>query len=97
MKTVITWGHYRVPKPSPACLIVALQKIGKPPSKTAYVGDQATDILAAKSAGILAVGAIWDSNASEDNLRSAGADIIAKEPLEVLNLVMTGGISNREQ
>jgi len=66
-------------------------KTGKPPSKTVYVGDQATDILAAKSAGVLAVGAIWDVNASEDDLRSAGADIIAKEPIEILDLVTAGG------
>jgi len=97
MQIVVTWGHYRVPKPSPACLIVALQKAGKPPSKTVYVGDQATDILAAKSAGVLAVGAIWDVNASEDDLKAAGADIIAKEPIEILDLVKTGGISNRRQ
>lgn len=97
MQIVVTWGHYRAPKPSPACLIVALQKTGKPPSKTVYVGDQATDILAAKSAGVLAVGAIWDVNASEDDLRSAGADIIAKEPIEILDLVTAGGISNRRQ
>jgi len=97
MQIVVTWGDYRVPKPSPVCLIVALQKTGKPPSKTVYVGDQAADILAAKSAGVLAVGAIWDVNASEGDLRAAGADIIAKEPIEILDLVMTGGISNRGQ
>ena len=97
MQIVVTWGNYRVPKPSPTCLIVALQKAGKPPSKAVYVGDQATDILAAKSAGVLAVGAIWDVNASEDDLKSAGADVIAKEPMEILDLVKTGGISNRRQ
>lgn len=97
MQTVVTWGHYRVPKPSPACLTVALQKTGKPPNKTAYVGDQAKDVLAAKSAGVLAVGAIWDVNASKDDLRNAGADVIAEEPMEILQLVTTGKISNRRQ
>jgi len=96
MQTVVTWGHYRVPKPSPACLIVALQKTGKPPNKVAYVGDQAADVLAAKRAGVLAVGAIWDVNACKDDLRNAGAEVIVEEPMDILELVRPGKISNRD-
>jgi HAD superfamily hydrolase (TIGR01509 family) len=87
MRTIVTWGHYRVPKPSPACLLVALQKTGRQPSETAYVGDQPADMLAAKSAGIIAIGAIWDVNADEDALRRAGADVIARKPKDILPLV----------
>ena len=87
MQVIVTWGHYRAAKPSPACLVVALRKTGKPPSKTAYVGDQAVDILAARRAGILAVGAIWDANASEEDLRGAGATVIVREPKEILAMV----------
>lgn len=68
--------------------MVALTRTDKPPNRTAYVGDQAMDILAARSAGVLAVGAIWDANASEDDLRKAGADVIVKEPKEILALAL---------
>ena len=88
MQIIVTWGHYRVAKPSPTCLMVALTRTDKPPNRTAYVGDQAMDILAARSAGVLAVGAIWDANASEDDLRKAGADVIVKEPKEILALAL---------
>lgn len=88
MQIIVTWGHYRAAKPSPTCLMVALSRTDKPPNRTAYVGDQAKDILAARSAGVLAVGAIWDANASEDDLRKAGADVIVKEPKEILALAL---------
>jgi len=94
MQTIVTWGHYRTPKPSPLCLIVALNKAGKPRDKAAYVGDQAVDMLAAKSAGVLAVGATWDANASREDLIKAGADVIAKEPKEILELVRASKVSN---
>lgn len=87
MRTIVTWGRYRVAKPSPACLLVALSDTGIPASKTAYVGDQAIDICAAKNAGVLAMGAVWDSNAKKEELERAGADIIIEKPEEIIDVL----------
>lgn len=86
MRILITWGHYRVSKPSPACLLVALNKTQKVPSATAYVGDQAIDMLAASNAGVLGIGAVWDSNTERTELEKAGADIIVEKPGEIVTL-----------
>lgn len=88
MDIIITWGHYRVAKPSPVCLLVASEQIGIPLSKIAYVGDQIVDVQAAKNAGAVAVGAVWDPNAKEDELRRAGADVIVREPKEIIKLIL---------
>ena len=87
MRTVVTWGRYRVAKPSPACLLVALTDTGIQASKTAYVGDQAIDMHAAKNAGVLAVGAVWNPYANKEDLESAGADVIVERPETIISLV----------
>lgn len=87
MRTVITWGRYRTAKPSPACLLVALSETSILPSEAAYVGDQAIDMHAAKNAGMLAVGAVWDLEANKEELEDAGADIIVEKPKEITRLL----------
>jgi HAD superfamily hydrolase (TIGR01509 family) len=88
MEIIVTWGHYRIAKPSPACLLAALKRTDKPPNRVAYVGDQVVDVMAARGARVLAVGAIWDTNASEHDLIAAGADVIVKEPREITALAL---------
>ncbi len=45
----------------------------------AYVGDQITDITAAKGAGLKAVGVDWGFDSREE-LKEAGADFVAENP-----------------
>lgn len=87
MRTVVTWGRYRIAKPSPACLLVALADARIPANRTAYVGDQAIDMHAAKNADVLAVGAVWDSYANKEELEVAGADVIVERPREIVELL----------
>ena len=87
MRTVITWGRYRIAKPSPACLLVALAETGTPPSRAAYVGDQAVDMHAAKNADVLAIGAVWDLDANKEELEGAGADVIVEKPRQITSLL----------
>lgn len=87
MCTVITWGHYRLAKPSPACLLVALSETGIAPNNAAYVGDQAIDICAAKNVGVLAIGAVWSPDARRQELQDAGADVIVEKPREIAKLL----------
>lgn len=47
--------------------------------RVAYVGDTEKDVLAAKAASVLAVGAAWAGTAQADILESAGADVVFTE------------------
>lgn len=87
MRIIITWGRYRIAKPSPACLLIALAETSTLPGSAAYVGDQAIDMRAAKNAGVLAIGAVWDVDANKEELESAGADIIVEKPIKITNLL----------
>lgn len=86
MDDIVTWGHYRVAKPAPTCIFVALDRIGKKPSDTAYVGDQPEDMKAAKGAGCMAIGVIWSSTTIEE-LSEAGADVIIEKPKDIITLL----------
>lgn len=84
---IVTWGHYRVAKPSPTCLFVALERIGVGAINAAYVGDQTRDMQAAKQAGCMAIGVTW-SHTLEKDLISGGADAVIREPREIINVVL---------
>jgi len=83
---IVTWGYYRSAKPSPACLLIAVERLGKTTDHAAYVGDQPVDMKAAKNAGCTAIGATW-SHTSEAELVTAGADVIVHEPLAIMNYI----------
>lgn len=51
-KTIIHFGHYKKPKPNPEPLLIAVKKLKVLSSEALYVGDAATDIQAAKAAGM---------------------------------------------
>lgn len=86
MDDIITWGHYRVAKPAPTCINVALRRMGIAPGGAAYVGDQPVDMKAAKGAGCMAVGITW-SSMTEDELSEAGADIVIEKPKDIITLL----------
>lgn len=46
---------------------------------TLVIGDSSSDIMGAKNIGAIRVGALWDKNAQEMNLISAGAEMIFHE------------------
>jgi HAD superfamily hydrolase (TIGR01509 family) len=48
-------------KPDPAGITLTCDRLGVEPSASAYVGDSEQDMLAARAAGALAVGAGWGS------------------------------------
>lgn len=77
-------------KPDPAVIDFCISKaasavFGTPArDRVVMVGDSATDIKTAKNAGIASIGVTWGFR-DEDELRSAGADIIATNPEELFN------------
>jgi phosphoglycolate phosphatase len=46
-------------KPNPEALLLASQKLGIAPPRCIYVGDDANDVRAARSAGFAPVGVCW--------------------------------------
>ncbi|MDR1167173.1 MAG: HAD family hydrolase [Deltaproteobacteria bacterium] len=60
------------PKPDPDILHEALRRLGVGPATSLFVGDSLTDMLAAKNAGIRALG-LLQGGASEAELLEAGA------------------------
>jgi HAD superfamily hydrolase (TIGR01549 family) len=46
-------------KPHPEGLLLASQKLGVPPARCIYIGDDANDVQAAKAAGMTALGICW--------------------------------------
>jgi len=73
-------------KPDPINIFEALKELGAKPEQALYVGDTEVDIQTARNAGLPSVGVLWGFR-SEQVLRSAGADYIIEQPLQLLNIV----------
>ncbi|TLM78524.1 MAG: HAD family hydrolase [Actinobacteria bacterium] len=76
-------------KPDPAPLLYAAERLGVAPSQCAYVGDSPHDVVAARAAGMLAVGALWGAFPPE-RVREAGPDLTADDIREVPALLADG-------
>lgn len=73
-----------IPKPDPSSCIKIAKDIGITPSEFLFLGDSGTDMIAAKSAGMLPIGAGWGFR-GEMELKKAGADNIIHHPSELLD------------
>ncbi len=67
-------ASFQHPKPSPEVFLIALEKLGLPPSACWVVEDAVNGILAAKQAGCFAVG--LTTSFSREALEEAGADLV---------------------
>ena len=81
-------------KPHPYSLLRVVQEIGIPHPRCGYVGDVVDDMLAARAAkkelDILSIGFLHGGKKDEtmkDSLLKAGADLIAKNPDDLLHLI----------
>lgn len=74
------------PKPDPAAASHIAATLDFPPGAFAYLGDTATDMKTAASAGMLPVGVLWGFRSAEE-LRQAGAQHLLKRPSELLELL----------
>jgi phosphoglycolate phosphatase-like HAD superfamily hydrolase len=55
-----------------------------PSTRTVYLGDAATDVLAAREAGVIAAGAAWAYGARAADLQAAGADVVFTDAKDFL-------------
>lgn len=73
-------------KPDPFGALLIAKELSIEPNNIVYLGDTATDIITAKRANMISVGAEWGFRGREE-LEKANADYIIKFPMEFVNLV----------
>ena len=72
-------------KPDPAAALAIAEQIAVAPADFLYVGDTATDMHTARSAGMFAAGALWGFRTA-DELTGAGADVLVESALALLEI-----------
>ena len=73
-------------KPDPRGALEVAGKLGVPPAEVLYLGDTNTDMWTATAAGMYPVGALWGFREA-DELRAAGAKVLAEKPGDVLEVL----------
>jgi phosphoglycolate phosphatase len=76
-------------KPDPAGALQIAQRLQLWPGEIVYLGDTATDMQTAVSAGMFPVGALWGFRTA-DELLAHGAQMLIREPRELLPLLDIG-------
>lgn len=72
-------------KPHPSMIEAALGEAGAAAESSVMIGDTSYDMAMARAAGVRAVGVAWGYHAPAE-LLEAGADCVAREPPEILQL-----------
>ena len=80
-------------KPHPAPLLEAARRLGVPPGRCAYVGDDRRDVQAGQAAGMRTVVARWGYLGAGAAVADWGADAIADGPEELARLL---GVSTND-
>ena len=73
-------------KPDPTAALQIAQELSIEPGRFIYLGDTDTDMRTAVAAGMFPAGALWGFRTGAE-LTAAGAQILLKTPLELLNLL----------
>ncbi|WP_375725030.1 HAD family hydrolase [Arcobacter sp. KX21116] len=73
-------------KPDPTMAIEIATKLNTKVEDVIFIGDTATDMKTAKSAGMIAVGVEWGFRSVEELLEN-GADFIVKTPQDIIELL----------
>jgi phosphoglycolate phosphatase-like HAD superfamily hydrolase len=79
---VVVAHEHALPKPAPDGILLALKRLGVPPSRGMYVGDTPTDVQAARAAGVRSVVVAWGFT-PEVELRSCEPDAVLTAPSQV--------------
>ena len=89
LDTVVTVDQVSGPKPDPASILLAVERLGVRPDEVVFVGDAPADMLAARAAGVLAVVAGWGHQAH--GIDPSAADRWLDGPAGILDLVAETG------
>jgi phosphoglycolate phosphatase len=79
-------------KPEPEGLLSLCARASVRPDEAALVGDSAVDILTARNAGTLAIGALWGYDRA--GVEREGPDVAARVPTDVARLFSTRVVSS---
>ncbi|TDF92991.1 HAD family hydrolase [Paenibacillus piri] len=79
-------------KPDPEPLLLASSVMGVRPEECVYIGDQPTDVLAARGAGMVSAGALWGEGKLE-KLAPVDPDLMFKEPVEVIEFFVSRNLT----
>ena len=74
-------------KPAPDMVLAALKTLGVEAAEAVYIGDSEVDVQTAKNAGVPMIAVSWGFR-SEQELRAAGAEVIAADPKELEALLL---------
>lgn len=75
-------------KPHPEPLLKAMSLLGADPAETVYVGDSTWDLLAAKAAGVSAIGVTWGAGTRE-TLEATEPDHVVDTRAELAALLLS--------
>ncbi|WP_210367960.1 HAD family hydrolase [Bacillus sp. REN3] len=73
-------------KPHPDPMILSATRLGVNPNEVIAIGDHKNDILAAKSAGMTAIGVTWGESTTEE-LSIAGSDYLVDDVNQLRSLL----------
>jgi len=76
-------------KPNPDAVFAVMRAWNCDPAATLYVGDSGVDLETARNAGVDCVAVCWGFR-SEEELRQAGATMLAHSPAELADGVLNG-------
>lgn len=71
-------------KPDPDQLLVACETLAVSPLDCIYVGDDERDIVAARSAGMKSVAALWGYREAHEDPRAWNPDLLVELPLDLI-------------
>lgn len=74
-------------KPDPAHLRSILAELAIGAEDTVFIGDSDVDVFTAHNAGLPCIGCAWGYRGKEELLQ-AGADFMAEDPLNLVNLIL---------
>ncbi len=84
---LITRQDVRLPKPHPAGIMLALERLNIKPEDAIMVGDSPGDLQAAKAANVYSIGALWGSPTPE-LLIAANPDRSCQTVRELHNFIL---------
>ena len=87
---MVTIENTKTHKPGPEPIEHALELLGRPKHGAVYVGDAVSDMLAARAAGVGAVGVTWGAF-SYEGLAAVEPDAIATTPAELADILSADG------
>ena len=88
-KTIISGDTTPHAKPHPEPLLEATRRLGLPPARCLYVGDDERDVVAGLAAGMQTVAATYGYLGEKSDTRAWGAHAEINSPAELLQLIVS--------